>query len=400
MDLTNIDVERPVLDSRDPWTKYKDDPQPNIFANLKLAHDGGFGEVGQLFTSSRWSSAVLMVVFVIYNVEYIITLDYGFIRDPNNVEGYTAAEIKKINSDFYLTRSFYRPVLDLINRVHGSIVLDPEHIVPTQVLGLLEFVGLMYYLLVGVLNFLGMAIFTGKRRWFAVQTFFWDLLPVLSVYSALKLLDKIVPAVLTANLTMELALASDRLEQGKSRFAAFGPVLGFIVKVIVCFVVGFDQFLLKLRVVNTDAGKLSLSVSAFSHIILLLVQVLGVVQLGPFVRLRLFAFIFAGEDGIMQEREKELMLTWNALLARRIYTEYSCLKFLVVMLSFTDEDFQKLVLNETSISEQQEISLVPELAPRVVPVTHNKVNAQNKDANSSDCFHGLVCTGARDKREG
>ena len=49
-----------------------------------------------------------------------------------------------------------------------------------------------------------------------------------------------------------------------------------------------------------------------------LVQVLGVVQLGPFVRKRLFQFIFAGEDGIMQDEEKELMETWNALLARRM----------------------------------------------------------------------------------
>merc|ERR1711972_812899 len=82
-----------------------------------------------------------------------------------------------------------------------------------------------------------------------------------------------------------------------------------------------------------------------------LVQVLGIVQLGPFVRKRLFRFVFGGEDGVMQDEEIELMETWNALLAKRIHRELSFPQFVAVMTSFSDEDFQSLVMNENQAAK-------------------------------------------------
>lgn len=84
-------------------------------------------------------------------------------------------------------------------------------------------------------------------------------------------------------------------------------------------------------------------------------QMLGIVRLGPYVRNRLFVFIFAGEDGIMQPEETRLMETWNALLARRMYRDLPCSHFLAVMLTFNDKDFQGLVFNEDAVEKEQAI---------------------------------------------
>jgi hypothetical protein len=86
-----------------------------------------------------------------------------------------------------------------------------------------------------------------------------------------------------------------------------------------------------------------------------LIQVIGVVQLGTFVRKRLFTFIFAGEDSVMQDEEEALMTVWNSLLARRVYVDLGLTKFIAVMASFSAEDFQKLVLNEDEENKNHHI---------------------------------------------
>merc|ERR1712187_585056 len=137
-----------------------------------------------------------------------------------------------------------------------------------------------------------------------------------------------------------------------------GEFCQWLVLVVFGFFVGFDTFLLKLRVVAAKAedpgGTAEIILPCFQF----LVQVLGIVQLGPFVRKRLFRFVFGGEDGVMQDEEVELMETWNALLAKRIYRDLSFPQFVAVMLSFSDEDFQSLVMNENQDAKSEIQDLV------------------------------------------
>jgi len=210
-----------------------------------------------------------------------------------------------------------------------------------------------------------------------------DLLPTLSVYSAMRLLYTIVPTVLGAQIG-EFKARRDELEERsdntdkkklpehttdeyKEATKTFATILRkefltWLLQLLLWIVVGFDTFLMKLRVVSASASKYHLSASVLLPVIQLLVQVFGVVQLSVFVRKRLFLFIFGGEDGVMQADEYQRMLTWNALLAKRIYKEFAeqvrteenekvgntlaYAKFIAVMSSFCDQDFQKLVLNE------------------------------------------------------
>lgn len=349
---------QPLLSEKvqvDNWAKFEGQDDPNIFENLTLANDSGFGEVKELYDHTRWISAGMLIIFVAYNVEYIAGLDIGFILDPNNVEGYTPAEIAKINDDFYLTKIIYSGVFSLIDGIGG---FDKEWalqtIKPAQVLGLFEFIGISYYLITGIMACYKMAVKDGKDRWYSCATLFWDVMPTLSVYSAMKLLDKIVPSKLGAMVTLELAIVNDRKEKGLPALKVYEPLLGLVLTCAICFLVGFDVFLLRLRITNINANRDNIRLEDLAPCLLFLVQVLGVVQLGPFVRHRLFIFIFAGEDGILQESEREKMWAFNGMLARRIYRDYSFFKFLGLMMSFSDEDFQKLVLNENATKPPEE----------------------------------------------
>merc|ERR1712187_806141 len=80
--------------------------------------------------------------------------------------------------------------------------------------------------------------------------------------------------------------------------------------------------------------------------VVFLFQILGVVNLNFFVRLRLFIFIFGGEDGNFDIDEKARTDVWNAMLARKIYQEHGPIKGTIIMLGFDDYDFQLLVLED------------------------------------------------------
>merc|ERR1712217_163710 len=130
----------------------------------------------------------------------------------------------------------------------------------------------------------------------------------------------------------------------------------------VCFIVGFDSFLVKFReganqlIVSTpDSDKTQFQIGYFIGAALLLNQILGVVQLNWMIRERLFRFVFAGEDGIMSSSELVKKDTWNAQIARTLYTSYQNYtdKF-TMLLTFSDDDFQRLTLHERSNASEDQ----------------------------------------------
>jgi hypothetical protein len=337
------------------WAKFECQENPNIFSHLELATDGGFSEVKGLYatgSASRWLMGLMLVLFVVYNVEALIVLDTSLMSNATEAITALGGEPEKVLDAFYLSNRVVDSVAALVT---GNPDIDVS---PVGVLGALELLGMAWYF--GRLIYYVIRVATDKtdgfKRWFSCQSIFWDVLPSLSCYSAMKLLNCIVPTVLSTRAFELITEVTERKAEKKSIAPAILNIILWIFQLIFGFVAGFDTFLMKLRIVAASAGTSAGIVPCLQF----LVQVLGVVQLGFFVRKRLFVFIFGGEDGIMQDEETELMETWNALLARRIWREYaiemqSKVKFFIVMLSFADEDFQSLVLNENE--EQKKAAL-------------------------------------------
>jgi len=317
------------------WSKYSRDEEqgiePNVFKHLSLASDGGFTEVKGLYACSRWISAAVLLIFVVYNIEALVVQDLAFAMNPKQaVQQLSASTDKAViqaSTDSVLD-SFYfsEGVSDWVWMKLGNT----DKLESVRVLGFVELLGVMYFLFSITVCLLRAAFSDGFKKWFGIQNLCWDIMPTLSSYSAMKLLNCIVPAVLCRDLLDVIAVITEAVAEkndindktGKKKgicpiICGVISLIVWAVKLVVFFVIGFDTFLMKLRVVSGLAN----SKSGMIPCIQFLVQVLGVVQLGPFVRNRLFLFIFGGEDGILQQEEKELMETWNALLARRMYKD-------------------------------------------------------------------------------
>lgn len=327
------------------WDKWCDEESPDTFSFLSLAKDGGFSEVKDLYTSSRWLTAAMLIIFVLYNVYALVALDLSFINDPNAAAVALGTTLDRIDK-FYILPDLASSVASLF----GLTITCPM-----QAIGVLELLGLSFIMLQLISSSMIACMAKGFRKWYAIQQIFWDILPSLSVYSAMKLLYNIVPAVLTAKVTELIGARQEAKNEGKSTVMPSVNILTSLVWVVFCFIVGFDTFLMKLRVVSAAANKESADITSILAIVQFLIQVLGVVQLGPFTRQRLFTFIFGGEDAIMQDEETALMHTWNSLLAHRMYRELEFKEFIAVMASFSDADFQSLVLNENAEQKKAEL---------------------------------------------
>jgi len=291
-----------------------------FFEDLAIARDGGMsdlGELPELWYNSRYLSCLLLVVFVIYNYIYIIDIDMAIVRSVDqSVDGYLLLEA----------------ILNKILPMGHALQHHPIRVVALVELSLLGF--LFLELLLNTMQ----AIFSGGyRRWRAVVQICWYRLPEMSYFSAMKLLQYITPQ--QASYDLNYILWYD--------FSVSG-LLWFIVSRSLCLIVGLDCFLIRVRESLKFIATADLTVHNVVGAIMLLNQILGVVQIGNTVKLRLYRFVFGGDDGIFTRREKIRQYIWEAMAMRMIFKKYDTKKAFALALSFCDDDFQMLMLTETA----------------------------------------------------
>merc|ERR1719162_2909833 len=179
---------------------------------------------------------------------------------------------------------------------------------------------------------------TGCQKWRGVVLVCWELLPELSVFSSLKMLQKIVPQQFSYDLNFILFY-----DMSTANLAEF-----FITRPLI-LIVGFDCFLIKFRenvkFINPEPATTSMSMSNILAAIVFMNQILGVVQIAKTIKWRLYRFVFGGEDGVMSSEEKVRQNVWEAMTSQAIYESYPFPKNLALMLTWCDDDFQMLALN-------------------------------------------------------
>lgn len=112
--------------------------------------------------------------------------------------------------------------------------------------------------------------------------------------------------------------------------------------------VGLDCFLFKFRALKERVltGSSELKLWNIMPVLLFLNQITGVVQLSTSIRQRLYRFVFGGEDGIMSESEINRRKVWEAMVVEQMFANYPFLQAVSLVLTWNDNDFQQLVLNE------------------------------------------------------
>lgn len=329
MSWNESDVDRHRL-----WEEHE--TTHRFYSDICFAPDGGFSEVGQLFSSDRWANAALSLVFLALNVQTVLVRNLGRLQ----AEKWTTSK----DQPFLITNWLVDAVLP--DSVYA------KNLMPQKAVALFE-VSLLGIYLSWVLCTVAGALCSCDhvRRWHSVSHFFWDELPSISTFSGLRLLGVVTPQMLLPAISAEFK-GFRRRRRPRMHLACF------ILERVAAAIIGFDTFLVKFR--SVCVAESVLVFVAFLN------QVLGVVPVQRFTQHRLYIFIFGGEDGVLNSREEAVLQTWQAMLAQRMWRSYSCLRFLVMMLTFGDYDFQRLVLNECAKSKQgaQVNGLHIELTPR------------------------------------
>jgi hypothetical protein len=359
-----------------PRSKYfQSGHRPAFFKRLAFAQDSGFSDIPNLTDPQstggvslyiRSFYAVLLASFVIYNIAYLVHSDLELLPEACR---------KHTPQGFLLSRVLVRKLVRL-----AGWEISWSSTCQEKLAGYLELMGLVVHLSRVVRNIIITAFpyhyvryisvlahfvapkYAGRRwglrhdehdesqeRWFAVTRIFFHCLPDISSYSGMKLLHFIQPWVVSKDVCSILynEPAGDvwwRLPQ-------------FIILRVLFFVVGFDLFCVRFRATWTSVSVSDeeLTFHTLVNCVLFVKQVLGIVQVDVLVRERLLLFIFAGEDSVLNSEERSTMMVWHAMVAEEIWIEctaksrlFGIFKFLMIMMSWSDEDVQKLVLEVKS----------------------------------------------------
>jgi hypothetical protein len=330
----DADVEAKVVDTTvyddeqldRMWVEYQD--HSKFFSHLEVADGGGLDEVAELKGMSRYVSAVMAIIFVAMNGYYIIFLNIPLVACSTEQ-----------NSTWECPELFM---------VTGRLGVPQPW--PARIVGgfeMLWFLILMFQFVYQV--YVACTAEHPCETWTAVQTMAWDITPSLASTSAMKLLSNVAPKVLVPKL-METVNQIDWDAEG------ILTLLQFLVLRVIAGYVGFESFLYKLQLVGNsfiaamdDGGVFNAATLAISF----LNQMLAIVQVSMFTKERVFAFIFAGEDGVLGKEEAATREAFESMLAREIWTSLGGINAIAAYLTYSDTDFQKLVLDEVDPAKKK-----------------------------------------------
>lgn len=301
----------------------KEDDNKVFFEHLEIADDGGMSEIGtkeELWYGTRYVSCVILLVFVLYNIYFVIKAD---------IEILTAKDIEGMHHGF------------LLSKYVTELALSSSHVdlgnVPVKMVSIVE-LGMLFYIILRTLtNCCKLVCSSGYRKWRACSWLCWVQLPELSIFSAIKLLSFVTPQQFSYDINYILWYDNRCLCL---------KLTAFIVSRVAIMIVGLDCFLVKVRAASIYFDAQDCSQHNVMGCLILLTQILGVVNINKTIKWRLYRFVFGGEDGIMTHHEKVRQEVWEAMVAQRIFDKYSYSKAVALMLTWCDDDFQMLLLNE------------------------------------------------------
>mmetsp|Transcript_35355 Transcript_35355/g.77327 ORF Transcript_35355/g.77327 Transcript_35355/m.77327 type:complete len:394 (+) Transcript_35355:96-1277(+) len=328
---------------------------PDIFAhnNVKIANDGGIADVKKLIYPVQYFYAALMLGFFVANAYMITRADLEAIW-PNIWGQEEENELKLLNSQHEARRKFLLTRAILKSGLGWTwLPLIDHHL--SKLVPLLEF-SVMYYQIFQVFRYSYCALrarhiykeHTEFQKWIHVVHIYWDLLPQMASFSAMRLLYYVTPSVLGTEGYVCGYLVMNRMASANNpweKLKAILPLLWYLFTRTVAFIIGFDAFLVKYRMATPYIDAVSFDSTSVITSLVFLFQLLGVVNLNWFVRSRLFIFMFAGEEGNLDHQEQARIKVFQCLLAREIYRVHGLVKGTIIMCGFDDYDFQMLVLD-------------------------------------------------------
>eukprot|EP00927_Polykrikos_kofoidii_P014493 TRINITY_DN1635_c0_g1_i1.p1 TRINITY_DN1635_c0_g1~~TRINITY_DN1635_c0_g1_i1.p1 ORF type:complete len:489 (+),score=72.54 TRINITY_DN1635_c0_g1_i1:96-1562(+) len=332
------------------WQLFSQSEKPNIFNynEVCIAPDSGLSDVDELMNGMKYINAGIMTAFIIANTVMITKVDVAAVIH------YTDRESARSSSKFLLTKFIVKHLcVDNAGEIFG---MQLDCLVP-----LVEVIVLWGYMFLILSKFIRIAWAVAKPssfgqrheyiRWAFVSELAWTYLPQISRFSAMQLLCFVSPAVFGTQAYAGQKLVKHRRKDARGKkemFLSGFAVVRYILQCALCFIIGFDAFVVKYRMASWYIEQQHFTLMSWVSALIFLFQVMGIKNLKSFVRQRLFAFIIGGEDGKVSKDEMARWDCWSALMAKKIYDHFGFFKGSIVILGFDCYDFQSLALDDSN----------------------------------------------------
>jgi hypothetical protein len=325
-----------------------------FFKHLRIRADGGLGKATNaklFFSNMRVVDAVVVLFFSAFNTITVFS---------NLRISYHRFTQEKLESDFVL-------LLDEASQASQRIFWG-AHLTVVGTEAAFMFAMLLYsvYVVVKYNYCTEEGQLSHYRIWHQLYAVCCQILPRTGNFSAMKTLQFLNPQVLGTHISLALTKVEEGHSYGRVLFEftfthLLLGTLGFIA-----FVIKFAHLVERLTAHMSGHGELEGTYSAwhaFMQVALLfgfVNQFFGITEVAKVETLRLFLFMFGGEDAAMQAGELDRQEAFLASVVQHICTElYAGLsppqrrfRRAVALLSFTHLDLQSMILDE---DESQEV---------------------------------------------
>lgn len=309
----------------------------NFFSGVEIDQEAGFGEVTDMTEPWRPFAAVFYCLWLLFNWFSILRVAFFTIMISLSApEGYTETAFT-ISGYLYLQATG--------NRIPSGLIISS-----LELMTLVSMTFMVFYTLCQAICARSECIRWHKFAYLAMMLF-----PISISLSAVKLLNFATPTILVPAMLQTINQSFEH----NATFTAITRIVSFIVRRMAYLFIGFDTFLFRFQVlaffmqtyVEDPEASLVTAEGLVMMTLVFLNNMLGILQLGIFVRDRLFLFIFGGEDGSMSAVEAAKKWTWEAMIMKYSWdhmpTRFHALAF---FLTFSDVDFQRLALDNTEES--------------------------------------------------
>eukprot|EP00927_Polykrikos_kofoidii_P004846 TRINITY_DN11914_c0_g1_i2.p1 TRINITY_DN11914_c0_g1~~TRINITY_DN11914_c0_g1_i2.p1 ORF type:complete len:486 (-),score=89.38 TRINITY_DN11914_c0_g1_i2:162-1538(-) len=324
--------------------------RPKFLQSISVDKDGGLDEVPELWHALRLVNAAILAIILVVNACALWT---------TGVQQLLSAEVV-INS----------PIENYMLTTRAAKLLLPdmykEHLValsPANIAAALE-VAVLIAAVIWASLMLSVAFFGGSFAWWrSLSYLFWEMVPFLSRFSSMKLLYQVHPVVLSPRLhkIVKAHRPAEKGGRGENIVVVCLKVLVTIAVHVVIAAFGFDFFMVKFAAaapIGAFAIKARPLYSVVLRGVVFLNQMFGVVDVEAYSMSRLFRFVFGGEDASFNSQERQEMDLWKATVAREFWQrKMNFLNFFASMMTFSDNDFQHLMVTEyPSLGAQQKLA--------------------------------------------
>lgn len=330
---------------------FEEDQQNPIFlSNVVIAPDGGLSEIESMNENLSWWDflmALMTPCCIIYNIVWTTINDWDDIWHADT----------KLDSMYLVSTSFFiEPCAHMVAKILRHE--DTFQIRAQSLFAICEMTGITFNLLYLIFLAIRLPFVTRFQKWTHVNEIFWEHLPMMSTYSLMSYLGYVVPTVLLTSFQEHCAMV---LRDNKITARELGILLRFVLRHVLYAIIGFDAFLVKFRMTARFVTANEMTIWNVLGAGVFVLQLMGVMRMGTLIQRRLFTFVFAGEDCVMDDADEQRMRAYNAMLAHRAWEKSSSWRhFLVIMLNFNDFDFQRLVLNMARTRSLTQESIVSE----------------------------------------